>query len=276
MSISAKDVQALRQRTGLGMMECKKALAQTHGDADAAIALLREKLKGKMDERTGRAAAEGIVAMATADDGSVAMVELNTETDFVARGEQFIEAGRSAAEVALQAPAGDVQADERITALIDDLRISTKENVSFSRGIKVEAAAGRIGTYLHHNNKIGALIVVDGTVDDETLAGLAQHIAALDGSMMPIPMAIDEAGLPQDQLDAKRQELVAEAEASGKPAEIAEKMSTGKLNKWKQECTLVGQSYVKDMTGKATIADILKGATIKQYVRYQVGVKDGE
>lgn len=273
MAITAKDVMSLRQRTGMGMMECKKALGDAGGDFDAAVELLRAAAKGKMDERTDRAAAEGTLAVAKAD-GSAAMIEINTETDFTARNDSVIDVADKIADIALEGAEGEVAANDQITALIDDVRLTTKENISFARGVKFAAGSGgKIGSYLHHNRQIGALIVVDGQVDDETLTGLAQHVTAADGMTMPVPLAVDEAGLPAGSIDAKKAEFIKEAQDSGKPAEIAEKMSTGKLRKWVDENTLLGQAYVKDMTGKTRVGDLLNGARILKFIRYQVGVK---
>jgi len=272
MAISAKDVMSLRQRTGMGMMECKKALNEADGDFEAAVGILREAAKGKMDERTDRAAAEGTLAVAAAEDQSAAaIIEINTETDFTARNDSLIEAADKIVDIALAGDAGEVTPGDEITQLIDDVRLTTKENISFARGVKLTGP--KVGSYLHHNRQIGALVVVEGDVDNETLTGLAQHISAADGTMLPSPQAVDEAGLPADVVEAKKAEFVKEAEQSGKPAEIAEKMSTGKLRKWIDENTLLGQAYVKDMTGKTKVGELLDGAKVLDFKRYQVGIK---
>ncbi|QNN21466.1 translation elongation factor Ts [Planctomycetales bacterium ZRK34] len=273
MAITAKDVMSLRQRTGMGMMECKKALGEAGGDFDAAVEILRAAAKGKMDERTDRAAAEGTLAVAKSDS-AVAMIEINTETDFTARNDSVIEIADKIADQAIEAGEGEVAANDQITALIDEVRLTTKENISYARGVKFSAAAGgKVGSYLHHNRQIGALLVVEGDLDDETLTGLAQHVTAADGMTMPVPLAVDEASLSADAIAEKKAEFVKEAEESGKPAEIAEKMSTGKLRKWVDENTLLGQAYVKDMTGKTKVGDLLGGAKVVKFIRYQVGVK---
>lgn len=272
MAITAQDVMALRQRTGMGMMECKAALNEANGDMQAAVEVLRKSAKGKMDERTDRAAAEGALAIARSADGtSVALVELNTETDFVARNDAFIASAEKAAQTVLAGPDGEASANAEITKLIDEIRITTKENASFARGVKVTGK--QVGAYVHHNRKVAGVVVIDGQLDAESLTGLAQHVAATDGMMLPIPLAIDESGLPADQVAAQKAAYVAEAQASGKPAEIAEKMSAGKLRKWMGDNTLLGQAYVKDMSGKTTVGQVLKGAKIVKYVRYQVGMK---
>ncbi len=265
MAISAKDVQALRQRTGLGMMECKKALTETDGDVDAAIELLRTKLKGKMDERADRAAVEGVVSVAT-HGNSATIVEINTETDFTARNEAFIKAADEIAAAALNLEPGQIKPDDQITERIDSIRITTKENASFRRGHKLVGPT--IGHYLHHNKQIGVVVAGEGEIDAETLTGICQHIAA----HVPTPIAVDEAGLPEEDKAKALQQAKQEAIESGKPENIAEKIAQGKYGKWVSENTLLGQQYVKDMEGKATVGDILpKGAKIVNFVRYAVG-----
>lgn len=269
MAVTAKDVMSLRQRTGLGMMECKQALAESDGDMDAAIDLLRKKLKGKMEERSDRAAAEGVVAIAAKEDAA-AIVELNTETDFVARGEAFNEAAQKIAQLALEAPQeGDLPADDKINQIIDEVRITSKENASYKRGAKLVAREGeKIGQYLHHNNQVGVLVKVAGEAEEDLLTGLCQHIAG----HVPTPLAVDESGLAPDAVEKQKAAAVQEAEATGKPPEIAEKIATGKLKKWIDDNTLLGQSYVRDMSGKTTVGDALpKGTTVTTFVRYQIG-----
>jgi len=266
MAISAKDVQALRQRTGLGMMECKQALSESDGDVEAAIELLRKKLKGKMDERSDRAAAEGVVAVARGE-GAVALVELNSETDFAARNDSFTEAADTIAQHALtHGTTGEVEADDTIKQIVDDLRITIKENITYRRAAKLTGE--KVGSYVHHNGKVGVIVAAEGPVDDETLTGICQHIAA----HVPTPMAVDEAGLPQSEKDKAHAEARQEALDSGKPENIADKIAAGKYSKWVAEHTLLGQQYVKDMEGKSTVAEQLpEGAKISNFVRYAVG-----
>lgn len=268
-TISAKDVMTLRQRTGMGMMECKAALNEAGGDMDQAVEILREAAAGKMDERSDREATEGAIAIATDDTGGV-MVELNSETDFTAKNEAFIETTDAVAKLALASPAGEVASTDDITAAIEPVRLTTKENISFARGVKVE---GQVGTYLHHNRKLGALIVVTGDgFSDELLTGLAQHVATSDGLVRPEPLGVNESSLDPAAVAEQKAAFIKEAEETGKPAEIAEKMSTGKMKKWIGEVTLLGQPYVKDMTGKTTVADALPaGATVVAYHRYAIG-----
>jgi elongation factor Ts len=138
MAITAKDVMALRQKTSMGMMECKEALNEAAGDFDAAVEILMKKAKGKMDLRTDRAAVEGSLAIAKSDD-AVVIIELNTETDFVARGDAFAEAAQKAADESLGSAAGAVEANDAVTAIIDEIRLTSKENASFARGFKLDA-----------------------------------------------------------------------------------------------------------------------------------------
>jgi len=265
MAISAKDVKELRDRTGLGMMSCKKALTEANGDTEAAMEILRKELKGKMDDRTDRAAGEGVIAVAR-DADAIAMVEINSETDFVARHENFLAATDQIAQLALAGDDGEVAVNDQITQLVDDLRISTKENVQYARGVKL--SGGTIGSYVHHNRKVASVVQVDGEIDEETLNGLCQHVAAYT----PVALAVDEAGIAQDMKDKALAEAKEEAIASGKPEEIAEKIATGKYRKWADEHTLLGQAYVKDPAGKQTLKDVVPtGATIKAFVRYAMG-----
>lgn len=267
-TISAKDVMTLRQRTGMGMMECKAALNEANGDMDQAVEILRAAAKGKMDERSDREATEGAIAIAAADNAGV-MIELNSETDFTAKNDAFIAVTDAVAQLALASPAGEVASSDAITAAIEPVRLTTKENISFARGVKVE---GTIGTYLHHNRKVGALVVFDGEVDAELATGIAQHVSAIDGVMLPVPQAIDQANLPADEVEAARKAFVEEAQATGKPPEVAEKIAGGRMGKWLDERTLTGQAYVKDMTGKTSIDKALPaGVTITAYHRYAIG-----
>ncbi len=268
MAISAKDVAALRKRTGLGMMDCKKALNETGGDVDAAIELLRKKLKGKMDERTDRAAAEGLVAVARADDSSaIALVELNCETDFVSRGEDFVNATKQVARIVLNSDVeGDAPPTDEITKIVDELRIKIQENISYARGVRL--VGEKLGDYVHHNGKLGVVLSAEGNLDDGLLTGLCQHIAA----SVPTPLAVDEAGLPEDEVARVKAEAVEEAQATGKPAEIAEKIASGKMRKWIDEHTLLGQIYVRELENKTKVKDVLpEGAKVHTFVRYAVG-----
>ncbi|MBC22566.1 MAG: translation elongation factor Ts [Phycisphaerae bacterium] len=262
-NISAKDVMALRQRTGLGMMDCKKALVEASGDMDAAEASLKEKLKGKMDTRTDRATGEGSITIKIQGDKAT-IIEMRTETDFTARNDTFTEMAGKIADFAIEADAGPVQVDDRMTACIDEVRITTGENMSMARGEVL--SGGSFGQYLHHDGKLGVIVQFEGDVDQDVITGICQHIAA----HTPTPMAIDESGMPQDLVDARRNEAVQEAKDTGKPDEIAAKIAEGKMRKFFEDNTLLGQKYVRD--DKMSVGEILPdGAKILAFKRYQVG-----
>ena len=159
LSFTPKDVMALREKTGLGMMDCKAALTEAGGDMKKAEEILRTKLKGKMDTRTERVTAEGRIGIAIRG-ADAAIVEIRTETDFTARNPEFQKLVDDVANAALKLPAGPIKADAAITKRIDDVRIKTGENVNFSRGEHLKG--GSFGTYLHHDGKRGALVQIDG------------------------------------------------------------------------------------------------------------------
>jgi len=261
--ISAKDVMALRNKTGLAMMECKKALAEAGGDPEKAEELLRKKLKGKMDTRTDRAAGEGRIGIAVGD-GSGVIIEIRAETDFTAKNDKFIEATDKIAGIALSAPAGDVSSNDEIAAIIDDLRISTGENISFARGVKVESPT--VGKYLHHDGKTGVLLEAEGDVTDETLRQLGMHVTAV----VPRPLGVTADDIPSELAEKERKFRVDQAVESGKPQEIAEKMVEGGMRKFFAEVALIEQDFVMDPSKK--IKDVVgSGGTIKAFHRWAVG-----
>jgi elongation factor Ts len=261
--VNAKDVMALRQKTGLGMMDCKKALIAAGGDAAVAEEALREKLKGKMDTRSDRTAGEGCISIAI-DGDRAAIVEMRAETDFTARNDSFRDLASKITTSALAGADGEVTLGETETKQLDDVRITTGENISMARGAKM--SGGGFGHYLHHDSKLGVLLQFDGAVPEDVATGICQHIAA----HTPTPMAVDETGLPPELVALKMGEAKAEAENSGKPPEIAEKIAQGKIRKFYEEVTLLGQKYVRDET-KQIRALLPEGTTLKGFVRYQVG-----
>ena len=173
MSFTAKDVMSLRQKTGLGMMDCKKALNETGGDPAAAEEWLRETKKGKMDTRTERTTGEGKICIYETNGGA-AIVEVRTETDFTARNENFVEAVEEIAQLAVQSGDGDIEASDEITALIDNLSITTGENANYARGFKY--SGGNYGQYIHHDGKRACLLQYEGDIDEATVKGICQHI----------------------------------------------------------------------------------------------------
>jgi len=262
-NISPKDVMTLRERTGLGMMDCKAALAEANGDMKLAEERLREKLKGKMDSRTDRAAGEGCIAVAVVG-GKAAIVEIRAETDFTARNPEFRTMAEDLARMAAAGAAGTAQNTDAMKKRLDEVRIKTGENLSFAGGQVVEGQG--FAHYVHHDGKKGALIAFTGSIDADTGTGICQHIVASS----PPPIAVDEHGVAAD-VKAKRQaEAVEEAKASGKPEQIAQKMAEGKMRKFFEEVTLLGQKYVRD--DKKAVKDVLPaGAKITCFVRMTVG-----
>ena len=262
-NISPKDVMKLRDRTGLGMGDCKNALVEANGDMDAAEKLLREKMKGKMDARADRAAGEGCIAIAIAG-GKAAVVEIRSETDFTARNDEFRAMAQDVAKLALGHGAGPVVANKEIVDRVDVVRLKTGENISFARGEVLQGAA--FASYLHHDGKLGVVLQYEGEMPADIGTGVCQHVAAA----VPTPMAIDQHGLDQAVVASKRAEAVAEAQASGKPAQIAEKMAEGKMRKFFEEVTLLGQPYVRD--DKMQVGQVVpKTAKLVRFVRMRVG-----
>lgn len=269
MSISASMVKELRERTGAGMMECKKALVETDGDMDAAAESLRKSGQAKADKKAGRVAADGRVVIAVGDDGA-AVVEINSETDFVAKDENFVAFAEAVVSVALDGKIADVEA-LNAAALADgrsveqartELVTKVGENISVRRVAQI-AASGLLGSYVH-NARIGAIVALSG--GDASLArDVAMHISASS------PVCIDETGVPAETLERERRIFTEQAQESGKPAEIVEKMVTGRIAKFLKEITLLGQPFVKDPD--LTVGKLLKdaGATVNAFVRFEVG-----
>jgi len=267
MAISAKDVMALRKKSGLGMMECKEALEETGGDLQAAEDMLRQKGLAKMDGRTDRASAEGRIASAISSDGSKgSIIEVNTETDFTAGNDQFKSMAQNLADMALSQEPGDVSKSDAMQKTIDEVRLTTKENVQFGRGAVAGGAGRKVGAYVHHNGKVGAIVEVEGDAPADLLRDICMHVV----SIVPTPIGIVDADVPAELVAKEREVAKAQAIESGKPENIAEKMVEGKVRKFFEENTLLKQKFVKDE--KKIIKDILpKGATITKFVRYQLG-----
>ena len=261
MSFTAKDVMSLRQKTGLGMMDCKMALNETDGDSTAAVEWLRETKKGKMDTRTERTTGEGKICIAM-NDGGAAIIEIRTETDFTARNEQFVETVEKIADLALLAVDGEIAVTDEMTSLVDDLRITTGENTNYARGFKY--TGGNFGQYVHHDGKRACLLQLNGEIDDATVKGICQHIVFHD------PMGISADDVPADKIEQIRVDAIQEAKDTGKNDEIAQKMAEGKVRKHLQENTLLAQKYVLDES--KSVQDMLpEGTTISAFTRYTLG-----
>ncbi len=269
MSISASMVKELRERTGAGMMECKKALVETGGDLDAAAEHLRKSGQAKADKKASRVAADGRIVVATEGNKAV-IVEVNSETDFVAKDENFTSFSDAVAATALAGGITDVEAlsaetlaDGRTIELARTELISkVGENIGVRRIAFVESDSV-LASYTH-GARIGAVVALDG--GDEALArDIAMHVAASN------PTCIDETGVPPETLENEKRILTEQALESGKPAEIVEKMVLGRINKFLKEITLVGQPFVKDPD--VSVGKLLKnaGATVAAFVRFEVG-----
>jgi elongation factor Ts len=268
MNISADSVKQLRERTGAGMMECKKALVETQGDLDAAAELMRKTGLTKADKKAARVAAEGTVAIERSGSSAV-LVEVNCETDFVARGEEFQGFAREVAQAALKAASTDVaglMASSNGAATLDERRralvAKIGEKIEVRRFVRL-TSPGPLGAYTH-GTRIGSLVALQG--GDESLArDLAMHVAAIN------PAFIDAADVPAAVLDKERSILMEQTKAEKKPPEIIAKMVEGRLRKFLAEVTLMGQPFVKDED--TTVEKLVKkaGAKIVQFVRYEVG-----
>ena len=268
MSIKASMVKELRERTGAGMMECKNALVETDGDLDAAVEVLRKSGQAKADKKSSRIAADGRIVISQ-DGNKVVIVEINSETDFVAKDENFVAFTDAVAAAALAHGTTDV--DLMATQSIDigktveeartELVAKIGENISVRRILIVESD-GPIGYYTH-NARIGAVVALDGG-DVELARNIAMHVAAMS------PACVDEAGVPAETLERERRIFSEQAEASGKPAEIIEKMVAGRVAKFLKEITLVGQTFRdSDMTVGKLLED--SKASVAAFVRFEVG-----
>ncbi len=267
MAISASMVKELRERTGLGMMECKKALVDSDGDIELAIENLRKASGLKAAKKASRTAAEGVVLTRLADDASVGMVlEVNSETDFVARDDNFLGFVAKVADKAFtsrqtdiaQLMSGDLEAARE--ALVQKIG----ENIGVRRLQIIEAADGVVGSYVHSNNRIAVLVELKGGTAD-LARDVAMHIAAVN------PQVVRPEDVPADIVEKEKDIIKAQPDMAGKPAEIVEKMVMGRISKFLKEGSLLEQSFVKnpDITVGALVKQA--GASVVRFVRYEVG-----
>jgi len=270
--ITASLVKELRERTGAGMMDCKKALQQTDGNIEAAIDYLRENGIAKAAKKADRIAAEGLSYIEVKGNKAV-ILEINSETDFVAKNEKFVALVKNVADAILaaepktleealqvEAQGGTVEAviNEGIATIGEKLSLRRFEVVS-----KTDADA--FGAYSHMGGRIGVLTLVEGSTDEEAAKDVAMHIAAL------APRYLDESEVPADVLEHEKKVLTEQALNEGKPANIVEKMIVGRINKFLEEITVVKQKFVKDdsLTVEKFVAS--KGGKLAKFVRYEVG-----
>ncbi|HDG9100842.1 TPA: elongation factor Ts [Staphylococcus aureus] len=272
-TISAKLVKELRKKTGAGMMDCKKALTETDGDIDKAIDYLREKGIAKAAKKADRIAAEGLVHVETKGNDAV-IVEINSETDFVARNEGFQELVKEIANQVLDTKAETVEAlmettlpngksvDERIKEAISTIG----EKLSVRRfAIRTKTDNDAFGAYLHMGGRIGVLTVVEGSTDEEAARDVAMHIAAIN------PKYVSSEQVSEEEINHEREVLKQQALNEGKPENIVEKMVEGRLRKYLQEICAVDQDFVKnpDVTVEAFLKT--KGGKLVDFVRFEVG-----
>ena len=287
MSITAAMVKELRDKTGAGMMDCKKALAETNGDMEAAIDWLRAKGISKADKKSGRTAAEGLIAVASAGNSAI-VVEVNSETDFVARNDGFQELARSIAAVALTTD-GSAEAisaatvpstGKSVTDTVKDAIAHIGENMSFRRSAKLSVDDGVVATYVHNAvadglGKLGVLVAVKSTGNKEALMAIgrqvAMHIAATN------PLALTSGDVDAAIADRERNVFIEQARESGKPEAIIEKMVEGRMRKFYEEVALLSQAFV--MNPDLTVGDAVKAAAaeagapveVTAFVRFQLG-----
>lgn len=285
--ISASLVKELRERTGVGMMDCKKALAETSGDIEAAVDWLRTKGLAKAAKKAGRTAAEGLVGIYTAGN-KAAIVEVNSETDFVSRNEQFQNLVSTLAKLAIDSngnleslqtmsyPGSDRNVEEEVTHLIATIG----ENMVLRRTSSMSVNNGLVGTYMHSATapgigRIGVLVALESTAPEASLQDLAKQIAMHIAATNPQACTISE--LDPSLVERERQVFIEQTKDSGKPADIVEKMIEGRLRKYYEQVVLTEQTFIID--GERTISKVIEDAakdagstiTLKGFVRYELG-----
>jgi elongation factor Ts len=282
--ISAAAVKDLRERTGAGMMDCKKALTDASGNVDRAVTLLRERGLAKAAKREGRATAEGVVAMALGK-GAGALVELGCETDFVARTDAFQalarelvagaagDAALASAEALAEGTIGSGPVSQRVQAAAGQLG----ENIVIKRVARLESPGGVVGGYVHAGGKLGVLVALRtqarGEPVDALAKDLAMHVAAAD----PTPVAVDRDGVPAELVAREREVFAKQAAQTGKPEKVIEKIVEGRINKFYAEVTLLEQPFVKDP--ERSVADVIAEAgrtagadvAVTGFVRFKLG-----
>ena len=270
--ITASLVKELRERTGAGMMDCKKALTQTDGDIDAAIDYLRENGIAKAAKKADRIAAEGL-SYIEVKGNKAAILEINSETDFVAKNEKFVALVKNVAEAILAAEPATLEEALQVEAqggtveaVINEGIATIGEKLSLRRfEVVTKSDADAFGAYSHMGGRIGVLTLVEGSTDEEAAKDVAMHIAAL------APKYLDESEVPADVLEHEKKVLTEQALNEGKPANIVEKMIVGRINKFLEEITVVKQKFVKDDSFTVEKFVASKGGKLAKFVRYEVG-----
>lgn len=283
MAFTSKDVMDLRQRTGVGMMDCKKALVETDGDMDKAIEYLREKGIAKAAKKSGRVTAEGVVACA-AKGNAAALVEVNCETDFVARGDQFKTLVSEIADVILSKNPKDVEAllqqkhgKETISEMVTGAIAKIGENISVRRFVKYEIKNGVVDTYIHLGGKVGVVVESETDAKGEKVKTLIHDVALQIAAMKPEFISSEE--VSSDKIAKEKEILFAQAKTENptKPDAVIEKMVEGRIKKFYEENCLLDQKFFKDPT--MTIAKLIDSVAkevgakivIKKFTRYELG-----
>lgn len=272
MNITATLVKELRERTGAGMMDCKKALVATEGDMEKAIDYLREKGLSKAAKKAGRVAAEGAVVSYVSEDGKVGViVEVNCETDFVGSNEDFKTLAASIAKHVAETNPADVETlldsqmdGKAVKDIVTEAIAKIGENISVRRFVRYESAEGKVYSYIHAGGKIGVLVDMKGG-DAELGKNIAMQVAAAN------PSYLNRTEVPASELDHEKEVLKEQARNEGKPENIIEKMILGRINKYYEEVCLVDQIYIRD--NKMSITKLLKAnnAEVARFARYQLG-----
>ena len=265
MAVSAKLVKELRDRTGLGMMECKKALSAVDGDVEKAIEELRKNSGMKAAKKAGRTAADGVVLAKIADDGSYGvLVEINSETDFAAREENFLGFAKKVTEAAFAAKTTDVKVVMTAEMVItrDALVQKIGENISLRRISLVEGEC--VSAYVHSNNRIGALVALKGA-NQEVAKDVAMHVTATN------PRVVNKADMPADEVQKEKEIILAQPDMASKPAEIAEKMVMGRISKFLAENSLTEQAFVKNPEQKVGAMVKAAGGEVISFLPLEVG-----
>lgn len=267
MAVTAAQVKELRERTGAGMLDCKKALQETDGDIEAAIENMRKSGQAKAAKKAGRIAAEGVI-LATVSNGTATMMELNCETDFVARDASFLDFGNKVVALAAENNVSDVEAlnameleGTPVATVRENLVAKIGENINIRRVISVPG--DNLGTYIH-GGRIGVVSILQGG-DEELAKDVAMHVAASS------PQFVKPEDVPADVVEKEKAIQIDIAMQSGKPAEIAEKMVMGRMKKFTGEISLTGQPFVKDPS--MNVGQLLKNnsADVLNFVRFEVG-----
>jgi elongation factor Ts len=272
MAISASMVKELRERTGAGMMDCKKALTETDGDMEKAIDLLREKGIAKAAKKADRIAAEGLTFVEVQGNKAV-IVEVNSETDFVSKNENFKNLVANVAKSVLANNPTDVEAaltqsfeEATLADYINTQIAKIGEKISLRRFVIVEKTdADSFGAYLHMGGRIGVLTVLEGTQDEELAKDVAMHVAAIN------PKYVSRDEVSQEEVAREREVLTQQALNEGKPENIVAKMVEGRLSKYFEDICLLDQPFVKDGDQKVGKYVSNKGASVKSFIRYEVG-----